>query len=712
MSLPPLKVVLGADTAGLEAGLNSALGSLKKFAGAAGIGLVVRGLKNMVLETMATIDAQAKLARAVGGTTAGLQALARAADRSGVQSSELAAAATRLNQKLGEVIATGKGADDTFKKLGISARDLAAMDVDQRFMAISDAMRAAGLSSQEMSYHLRELGIRQSSVITLIQGGSEEIARSRKALQDFGVTISEIDAAQIERANDALSEVGRVAEGLRNQLAVEFAPAIELMANAFTSAAMEGGAVHTIVQGLVVLIPRLATYFGTAAAAATIYTAGLVAMKVATLGAAAAAVGLRTALLRLGLPALVILAGELVYRFIDLAEKAGGFGAALEALGDVAKAAFEYMIAQGRAVPPALRAVWNDMKASFVGAIAEMQWRWSEFLGSLALGMREIPFIGDAVADRLAENARGAAASWEAMSAAADSYRAAAGAARDEADAIKSEGAAGLAEAMQRLRDLMAGGGEGETKPGAPGDPESAPAIAPGVGGAGKVADEMAKRLEAVRQGLLSETELVSEWYQESLETLNDALEQKRITEEEYMALRERLEQEHQDRLNAIRDKASQYELQARKDTQNAAIGLLGQLGQKSRAAAIAALALQAAQRVSEITASTAAAQVRALAELGPIAGPPAAAKIGAFGMAQKAIAVASAALNAGGGGRGGASADLSGGGASAAAAMPTQEIRVNLMNATDQQKMGFQEFINTFNNAVDAGYRPRGMVI
>jgi hypothetical protein len=715
MSLPPLKAVISADTSGLDAGLNNALGSLKKFAGAAGIGLALRGLQNMVRDSMQVIDAQAKLARSVGGTTAGLQALARAGDRAGVQQSELAAASTRLNQRLGQVIATGKGADDTFKALGLSAQQLARMDVDERFMAISDAMKAAGMSSQEMSYHLRELGIRQASVITLIQGGSGEIERSRKALEDFGVAVSEIDAAQIERTNDALSEVGRVAEGLRNQIAISMAPSIEAMANAFTSAAMEGGAVHTIVQGLVEIVPRLATYLGTAAGAIAIYTGGLVALASAKWLAAAATNGLRVALMRLGIPALVIVAGELVHQFMRLVTSAGGFGEALNVLKDIAKGAFEYIIAQGRAIPPAIAAVWNDMKASFLAALGEMSWRWSWFLGDLAMGMRQIPLIGDEIADRLASSARSAAEGWETMTAAAEGYRQTAQSLRDEAGEIQNQGAERIGAAIQRLRDIMQG-----NDPDAPGAPSATPGteigdnIAPGVGGAGKVTDDLEKRLEAVRQGLLTEQEVINEWYEAGLQTLIEARERGLLTEQEFMEQRERLEEEHQNRLLKIKEQASQAELQMRKQTHDAAVGLLQQFGQRSRAAAVAALALQAAQRVQEITASTAAAQVRALAELGPIAGPPAAAKIGAFGMAQKAIAVASAALRgAGSGGSGGSIGSSGGSGGSTPAQpqmqqMPTQTLRFDFGG---QNTMGMEQMVNLLNDAYDRGYRIRAVM-
>lgn len=259
MTIPPVVVRLLADTKGLEDGLRSARNMTAGFAAAAGVAIAGATASFVALtrSSMQTIDAQAKLARAVGGTTAAMQALERAGDRSGVQQSEMAAAVTRLNQRLGEVIATGKGADDTFKAMGLTAQQLASMDIDERFMAISDAMRRAGMSTQEMSYHLRQLGIRQSSVITLLQSGSEEISRSRDAINALGVAVSEVDAAQIERTNDALSEVGRVFEGIGNRLATQVAPHLERFADQFVALAQVGGPISEAIDRVVDAAGRL-----------------------------------------------------------------------------------------------------------------------------------------------------------------------------------------------------------------------------------------------------------------------------------------------------------------------------------------------------------------------------------------------------------------------------------------------------------------------
>jgi hypothetical protein len=97
------------------------------------------------------------------------------------------------------------------------------------------------------------------------------------------------------------------------------------------------------------------------------------------------------------------------------------------------------------------------------------------------------------------------------------------------------------------------------------------------------------------------------------------------------------------------------------------AANLIKAIGGESRGAAIAAIAVQKGISIAQIQMSTAAAEIRALAELGPIAGPPAAAKIAFWGRANMGLVAATGLVEAGqassGGGAGGGFASPNTGG-------------------------------------------------
>jgi hypothetical protein len=578
--LPELKVKIGLDDSALQAGLarvsrnlagvaGAALGGLVAAAGAASAGIVL-----LTRNSLQTIDAQAKLARALGGTTAAVQGLERAASRAGVQQSELMAAATRLNQRLGEVIVTGSGADATFRALGLTARQLAGMDVDERFAAIADAMRRAGMSSQQMAYHLRELGIRQSSVINLLQNGGEEIRRSRAAVEAFGVAVSDVDAAAIESANDALSDMGRVLEGIGNRLAVTIAPHLERFAVTFTELARRGGpiaaAIDNVVGAAAALMDVLSqpeTVQGFADALAGLIglaanvSQGIVwlTQNVETFTAAASAAAIALAVMGGPISALWIAAGAAAAGIMVLRsrteEQAGSAESTARAHDELNRALGVF---SSTAAPAAQREAITAARRLEAEALAAL---------SAAQAHREL--------------ALARVQALEGMGDGGATNPAIGGVRRDLADAetrilgILSQ----LDNARQTARALMIdvhGNGGGGGAPEGGGGIPNAPAV-PSIGGGGAVADQFAQRLEALMAGLQTEREVVEAWYQEGMETLQDGLDRRLLTEEEFLQARTRLQEEYARRSNAIEDDRMQNSLRTVTDGLNEIVSAMGQ---------------------------------------------------------------------------------------------------------------------------------------
>lgn len=97
------------------------------------------------------------------------------------------------------------------------------------------------------------------------------------------------------------------------------------------------------------------------------WVAGFVAAQVATISLAGALTLLRGAIIRTGIGALIVGAGELIYWFGQLVRGAGGFGNALSLLGDLSREVWERMKLGAVAMGLAIMASWADIK----GAIAE-----------------------------------------------------------------------------------------------------------------------------------------------------------------------------------------------------------------------------------------------------------------------------------------------------------------------------------------------------
>ena len=190
-------------------------------------------------------------------------------------------------------------------------------------------------------------------------------------------------------------------------------------------------------------------------------------------------------------------------------------------------------------------------------------------------------------------------------------------------------------------------------------------------GGGGGASDAELTRLV---QSLQTEREVLDKWYFEQQEIINSRKAMELLSKEEHNNALLALDNQYSAQLVAIKQQEAQHIISAQSAMYGELSSLLGMFGQKSKAAAAAAIAINTVLRVRETLQNTAAASVRALAELGPIAGPPAAAKIAAYGKAQAALIAAGGAIQAVG--KLGGSGSGSSAGITATGAQQTQQTR------------------------------------
>jgi len=204
------------------------------------IGLTRRGLQ--------AVDAQSKLARSLGGTIDGVRGLQIAAEDAGVSTGALESAMGNLARRLGEAHRGSGQAAEAMERLGLNAAELIGMDVDTRMATIADRINEMGLSSAETADLLGQLGIRNREMILLMQEGGDAIRAARDEVEQYGLSLNAVDAAAVERANDAFSRIGRIIERVSQQLAVQLAPYIEYAAAWLNQAAVEADFFTDIMQ--------------------------------------------------------------------------------------------------------------------------------------------------------------------------------------------------------------------------------------------------------------------------------------------------------------------------------------------------------------------------------------------------------------------------------------------------------------------------------
>lgn len=357
------------------------------------------------------------------------------------------------------------------------------------------------------------------------------------------------------------------------------------------------------------------------------WVAAFVAARVATFSLAAALTTLRTALIRTGIGALIVALGEGVYQFSRIAKAAGGFGEAVALIGEVFRATWDGVLKSVPLLGPAFRGVTKLVMGLWGDMIAWMSQKIGVFLGQFGRRIANIPGLGDASA-ALNQMAADFGQSQLGLSAEADAMRQSGQNILGGVASSVADNFKPVTESVQKIRDLLASiKDERITLPdllGVPGGDSE---------GGGKKKTPLEEQTEA---------QIAS--------------------------------------LQALRDQG--------RETWSALGAFLQQFAGKSKAAAIAAIAIQKGLSIAQIISNTAAAQMRALAELGPIAGPPVAAKMGLYGKLQAGLVAATGLAQAmgSGGSAGGTSPSLGGGAGTTQPAQPpqpTQTVAINLQGDT-----------------------------
>lgn len=496
-----LRVILGADSSGLDKGLARVRAQFVAVsAAAAAFGAA---LSAVALKAAQEIDRAAKSARRLDASVGAFRALETAAGEAGVPLSGVTNDIQNMNRELANIGISGN-ADRALGRLGLSVGDLAGLDADEKIATIADRIKALGLSAGEVTAVLRDLGVRNREMALLMIGGGDAIRKARADIEAYGLAIDEVDASAIEAANDRIGRLSYVARYAGQQLAIALVPAMGRLAQAMTDSLREGGALRGVIDGITENVVRLSTWVATAATAFGVrYVGALAAARLATLSLGGALVALRGALVRTGIGALVVGAGELVYRFGRLVNAAGGFGEALSLLKDVASEVWQRIGDGADYVRLSVATMINKAKAAFAAGLNKMAVAWVEFTWAIADGLNNL--FGTSLMGASAEITQDTAKAAKQATAAAEETAAAANA------AAKAFGAP--LRSLQALRDTMSGVTEdttdaAEAADGLSGSLGTADA-AGGDGGVASAAKEATEALTEVEQRAKSASDAI-----------------------------------------------------------------------------------------------------------------------------------------------------------------------------------------------------------
>jgi len=205
----------------------------------------------MVKAALNNIDALTKTADKLGITTEALSAFHHAADLAGVNNETFNKSIQKMGIAISEA-ATGTGlAKDSLEELNLSAFSLTKLPLPQQLGIIADALKGVESQTTKVRIASEIFGARGTDMLNMLAGGSEGLREMAEEAKHLGLSISRVDAAKIEAANDAVTRAKGVFQGFTNQLTIALSPLIETIANDIRGAAMDTADFGNVGQDMV-----------------------------------------------------------------------------------------------------------------------------------------------------------------------------------------------------------------------------------------------------------------------------------------------------------------------------------------------------------------------------------------------------------------------------------------------------------------------------
>lgn len=240
------KTAFKSVKAGLLSIKNAATGTAGKLVALAGVG----GFGLLIKSSLDAADALGKTADKIGITTESLQAMQYATSLfTSAGGPALSEALTKASKRLGEFNANGGGAASVWlKKLNLDTQQLATLSPDKLFEAYAESIRGLNDRGQQLAAISALMGDESRQLIGLVDAGADVFANAAKELDAFGVSISRVDAAKIEMANDSWTKTQTLIGGIGTELAKALAPALQYINNLIVDVAKQSGGMGNFVQ--------------------------------------------------------------------------------------------------------------------------------------------------------------------------------------------------------------------------------------------------------------------------------------------------------------------------------------------------------------------------------------------------------------------------------------------------------------------------------
>lgn len=184
--------------------------SFAAFVAKVGAGMLAGGtailapIAALLFKTTAHLDDLKKASDRLGTSPEVFDALSKAASMAGVGTEELESSLSKMQTALSDAAAGGKTTSDAFAELGLNAKTLLDLPVDEQLAAIADGLNNIGNAADKTRIVRTLFGKSGTQMIPLLNSGGAGI---RSAMGEFRDPALNEAAKNAERFNDALEMV-------------------------------------------------------------------------------------------------------------------------------------------------------------------------------------------------------------------------------------------------------------------------------------------------------------------------------------------------------------------------------------------------------------------------------------------------------------------------------------------------------------------------
>jgi|SaaInlV_130m_DNA_3_1039695.scaffolds.fasta_scaffold00035_43 hypothetical protein len=198
----------------------------------AGVGAAIGGLvgKNIAQ----SVDKMHKLSVRLGTTTEALSKLGYVAKISGVSFNTMTMGLQRMTRRIAEASHGAGEAQGALRELGIDARKLAGMKLDDQFSVLAEALSKVGNQSDKVRLAMKLFDSEGVALLQTMENGAKGVSKLSSELDKLGGTISGANAKAIADMNDSWGRLSEAIGGVATKITASVAPAITGLNDAMT----------------------------------------------------------------------------------------------------------------------------------------------------------------------------------------------------------------------------------------------------------------------------------------------------------------------------------------------------------------------------------------------------------------------------------------------------------------------------------------------